>query len=68
MQISLAETLAVNDDPKKHIVFCLPFLMAAKPDDAMEDNGDRLIAIEALRQHKICQSALMELISARKKC
>jgi hypothetical protein len=66
---SLAENFdAASQDPKKHIVFCLAFLIAAEPDDAIKDNGaTRLIAIEAaLRQHKICQSTfLMELISAR---
>jgi hypothetical protein len=60
---------AASQDPEKHLVFCLPFLMTAEPEDgdAIEDNGvSRLSAITVLNKHKICQSALMELISARK--
>jgi hypothetical protein len=41
--------------------------MTAEAEDAMEDHGARLFAIQALNQHKICQRALMELIFARKK-
>jgi hypothetical protein len=65
---SLAESFDVaSQDPKKHVVFCLPFLMAAKPPDGDdEDNDARVIAIQEMMQHKICQSALMELISVRK--
>jgi hypothetical protein len=43
--------------------------MTAEPEDgdAIEDDGmSRLSAITALNKHKICQSVLMELISARK--
>jgi hypothetical protein len=43
--------------------------MTAEPEDgdAIEDDGmSRLSAITALNKYKICQSVLMELISARK--
>jgi hypothetical protein len=41
--------------------------VTAKPEDAIEDNGTRVIAMQALNQHKISQSTLMQLIFARKK-
>jgi hypothetical protein len=43
--------------------------MTAEPEDAIEDNAARVIAIQALNQaeHRICQSTLMELIFAIKK-
>jgi hypothetical protein len=67
MQIVLRKTLTLLVRIQKNIVFCLPFLMATEPDHAIKkDNGARVIAIQALKQHKICQSTLMELISARK--
>jgi hypothetical protein len=56
-----------SQDLKKNILFCLPFIMPAESEDVIEDNGARLIAIQALNQHKICKSALMELIFAREK-
>jgi hypothetical protein len=67
---SLAESIdAPSQDPETPLVFYLPFLMTAAPEDgnAIEDDGvSRLSAISALNKHKICQSALMELISAWK--
>jgi hypothetical protein len=36
-------------------------------DGVIEDNGARAMAIQALNQHKIYKSSLMELIFARKK-
>jgi hypothetical protein len=41
--------------------------MTDEAEDDIEDNGARVIAIQALNQHKICKNALMELIFARKK-
>jgi hypothetical protein len=67
---SLSETLDAAD-PKKHFVYCLPFIMT-EADDAVEDSGaivqdgTRAIVIEALQKHKICKSALMELMSVGK--
>jgi hypothetical protein len=66
---SIAETIdAASQDKNKHAIFSLPFIMKAQPDDdSIEDNAGptRIISIEPLKQHKICKSALMELIDAR---
>jgi hypothetical protein len=46
---SLAETFdAADQDSKKHIVYCLPFIMI-EPDKEMIEDGARAIAIEALQ-------------------
>ena len=64
-KIRHADSIAENvDAAADHIVYCLPFIMTAEPDDAIEDDA-RLIAIQALTQHKICKSALMELTNVR---
>jgi hypothetical protein len=60
----LAETFDAGDqDSKKHMVYCLPFIMTESSD---EDAVDDAIAIQALTQHKICKSALMELMCVQK--
>jgi hypothetical protein len=52
---------------RKHILFCLPSIMPAEEEDTIEANGARVMALQALNGHKICKSALMDLIFARKK-
>ena len=61
---SLAETFhAADQDSKNHIRFCLPFIMVEQEDDVVEDGGDRVKALQAMQHHKICKSALMELMN-----
>jgi hypothetical protein len=64
---SLAEGFGVaSQDPKKNILYNLPFIMPEEADDD-DDGATRILALQALNHHKICKSALMELIFARKK-
>jgi hypothetical protein len=55
-----------SQGPRKHILFCLPFIMPAEAEDTIEANGARVMALQALNGHKICTSALMDLILARR--
>ncbi len=65
---SLAETFnAADQDAKNHIRFCLPFIMVEQEDDVVEDGGDRVKALQAMQHHKICKSALMELMNVQHK-
>jgi hypothetical protein len=67
---SLSEGFDIaSQDPRKNILFCLPFIMTAPVEDngiVEEDDGSRAMAFQALNGPKICKSALMELILAKK--
>jgi hypothetical protein len=53
---------AGDQDSKKHIVHCLPFVMTESDEDAVDD----AIAMQALTQHKTCKCALMEPMCVQK--
>jgi hypothetical protein len=49
---SLADCVdAASQDPKKHIIFCLPLIMTDVPEDSILNNDARVVAIQALHQY-----------------